>query len=177
MAKVLFRGQLISSDEGSRRPSLTSSVTKGEEKMEKIIIVDNDKAIQMLYAEELHEEGYEVIPCSDGFCLMELISKCRPDIVVMEVCLGKCDGLDLLQEIRNRYHSLPVILCTAFSEYRYDLRSIAADYFVVKSSNVEELNTKIKMAIEGEIHLQAAWQNTEDRWNEPKSMEQIIFNW
>jgi DNA-binding response OmpR family regulator len=152
-------------------------MAEGEKDMNKVIVVDKDKAIQMLYAEELHEEGYEVIPCTDGSYLMELISSCRPDIVVMEARLGKYNGLDLLQDIRNRYHSLPVILCTAFYEYRYDLRSIAADYFVVKSSNVEELKTRIRMALEGEVHFKEAWQNTEDRWFRPKPMEQTIFNW
>ena len=145
--------------------------------MNKVIIMDNDASIRMFYAEELTEEGYEVIASGEGSELMDLISEYRPDIVVMAVRLGKYNGLDLLQDIRYRYHSLPVILCSAFSEYRYDLRSIAADYFVVKSSNVEELKTKIKMAIEGEIHLQAAWQSIANRSSEPKPMEQKIFNW
>ncbi|MCK4788702.1 MAG: hypothetical protein KAV87_33475, partial [Desulfobacteraceae bacterium] len=59
------------------------------------------------------------------------------------------DGLDLLQDIRNTYYDLPVILCTAYYDYKYDLKSIAADYYVVKSSNMKNLKAKIRMAIEG----------------------------
>jgi DNA-binding response OmpR family regulator len=152
-------------------------MTKGGEKVNRVIIVDKDASIRMLYGEELTEEGYEVITSGDGSQLMGLISKYRPDIVVMAIRLGNYNGLDLLQDIRDRYHLLPVILCTAFSEYRYDQRSMAADYFVVKSSNMDELKTRIKMAIEGEIHFQAAWRNTEDRWIKPQPAEQTIFNW
>jgi DNA-binding response OmpR family regulator len=139
--------------------------------------MDEDASIRIFYTEELTEEGYEVIASGDGSELMDLISEYRPDIVVMAVRLGKYNGLNLLQDIRNRHHSLPVIMCSAFSEYRYDPRSIAADYFVVKSSNVKELKTRIKMAIEGEIYLQAAWKTTTHPSAEPKPIEQKIFNW
>jgi DNA-binding NarL/FixJ family response regulator len=44
---------------------------------------------------------------------------------------------------------MPVILCTAYSDFKYDLRAIAADYFVTKRSNLVELKQKIKMALEG----------------------------
>jgi DNA-binding response OmpR family regulator len=63
--------------------------------------------------------------------------------------LGEYDGLDLLQDIRKTYYDLPVILCSAYPVYKYDLKSIAADYYVVKNSTLEELKLKIKMALEG----------------------------
>jgi DNA-binding response OmpR family regulator len=66
----------------------------------------------------------------------------------MEAVLGQYDGLDLLQDIRNAFYRMPVILCTAYSHFRYDLRSIAADHYVVKSSDLTELKVRIKMAME-----------------------------
>jgi DNA-binding NarL/FixJ family response regulator len=47
--------------------------------------------------------------------------------------------LDLLQRIRTRHPHLPVVLCTAYDCFRHDLKSIAADAYVVKSSDVDEL--------------------------------------
>ena len=113
--------------------------------MNKILIVDDEESIQILYADELTEEGYEVTT-SDGSGLMELIEKQSPDLIVMDVKLGKYDGLDLLQDIRNTYYNLPVILCTAYPVFKDELKSIAADYFVVKSSDLRDLKLKIKMA-------------------------------
>ena len=116
--------------------------------MNKILVIDGDEAIRLLYADELTEEGYEVITSGDGSQVMELIEQKRPDLIVMEVVLGQYDGLDLLQDIRNTFYRMPVILCTAYSHFRYDLRSIAADHYVVKSADLTELKVRIKMAME-----------------------------
>ena len=56
--------------------------------------------------------------------------------------------LDLLLDIRDRYYNLPVILCTAYDTFKEDPRSIAADYYVIKSFDLTELKTKIKRAID-----------------------------
>ena len=119
--------------------------------MNTILIVDDDRVIRFLYREELTYEGYNVITTDDCRNLLELIDDKNPDLVVLEVVIGKYNGLDLLQKIRNTYYDLPVILCTAYSNYKNDLRSIAADYYVLKSSDLSELKQKIRMAIEAGI--------------------------
>ena len=116
--------------------------------MKTILIIEDEEAIRILYADELTEEGYETISLGDGSHALELIKEKRPALVLLDIALGECNGLDLLQDIRNRHYDLPVILCTAYPSCKYDLRSIAADYFVVKSSNLQELKLKIKMALE-----------------------------
>lgn len=117
--------------------------------MNRVLVVDDEKAIRILYTDELTEEGYDVIATGDGSRLMELIEQKRPDLVLLDIKLGKEDGLDLLQDIRNTYYDLPVVICTAYSDFKYDLKSIAADYYVEKSSDLRVLKTKIKMAFEG----------------------------
>ena len=116
--------------------------------MNKILIVDDDEIMKILYTDELTEEGYDVITAGDGLGLLGLIEKALPDVVVLDIRLGDSNGLDLLQDIRNTYYELPVILCSAYSAFKYDPKSIAADYFVVKSSDFCELKVKIKMALE-----------------------------
>jgi DNA-binding response OmpR family regulator len=117
--------------------------------MDKILIVDDEAAILMLYDDELTEEGYDVTTCSDGSQTLGLIRKSEPDIVLLDIMLGDDNGLDLLQEIRNTYYDLPVILCSSYPAFKYDMKSIAADYYVVKSPNLAEMKAKIKMALEG----------------------------
>ncbi len=56
-------------------------------------------------------------------------------------------GLDLLQEIRTENQKIPVILSTAYDSYQHDIKSIAADYYVVKSVDLTELKDKVRMAI------------------------------
>ena len=119
--------------------------------MKKILIADNHKAIQFLLSEELSEEGYQVIVTSQGGRVLGLIERNRPDLVIMEVKLGRYDGLDILQDIRNNYYNLPVILYADFQNFKHDPRAIAADYCLVKSSDLEELKLKIARAIESRV--------------------------
>ncbi len=119
--------------------------------MKTILIVDDEEVIRMLYAEELEDDGYKVITASSGHGLIEMIEQEKPDLVVLDIKMAEHDGLDLLRVIRKEFYNIPVILCSAYSSYRGDLKSIAADYYVVKSADLNELKQKIKMALEGHI--------------------------
>jgi CheY-like chemotaxis protein len=121
----------------------------GKEKaMPKVLVVDDEKHIRLLYTEELQEEGYEVAVASDGIGILERIENEQPDVVVLDIKMVSSNGLDVLQEIRNRYYNLPVILCSAYGSYKVDIKSIAADAYVVKSSDLTELKKKIAQVLE-----------------------------
>ena len=119
--------------------------------MKKILIVDDEEVIRMLYAEELEDEGYSVITADSGYGLIELIAREKPHLVVLDIKMAEHHGLDLLQDIRKEFYNIPVILCSAYSSFKGDLKSVAADYYVVKSADLTELKQKIKMALEGSI--------------------------
>jgi CheY-like chemotaxis protein len=119
--------------------------------MQKILIVDDEEVIRMLYGEELEDEGYNVITTGSGQGLVELVKQEKPDLIVLDIKMAEHDGLDLLQDIRKEFYNIPVILCSAYSSYKGDLKSIAADYYVVKSADLSELKQKIKMALEGHV--------------------------
>jgi len=123
--------------------------------MHKILIVDDEDVIRMLYGEELEDEGYNVITTGSGHGLVGLVERERPDLVILDIKMAEHDGLDLLQDIRREFYNIPVILCSAYSSYKGDLKAIAADYYVVKSADLSELKQKIKMALEGHIPLQS----------------------
>ncbi len=116
--------------------------------MSKIMIVDDEEHIRFLYSEELAEAGYEVITADSGYQLLERIEQEKPDLVVLDIKMVDYNGLDLLQDIRNKYYDLPVVLCTAYDTFKEDMKSIAADYYVIKSFDLTELKNKIAMALE-----------------------------
>ncbi|MBN1842835.1 MAG: response regulator [Deltaproteobacteria bacterium] len=123
--------------------------------MKKILIVDDEEVIRILYTEELEEEGYEVVTTGSGHGLIEVIEVEKPDLVVLDIKMAEHDGLDLLQDIRKDFYNIPVVLCSAYSSFKGDLKSIAADYYVVKSADLSELKQKIRMALEGHIPHQS----------------------
>ena len=121
--------------------------------MARILLVDDEEYIRLLYTKELSDEGHEVFTMASGHNLLKRIDSLQPEAIVLDIRLVDYDGLELLQEIRNQYHDLPVILCTAYDTYKEDPKSIAADYYVVKSFDLSELKTAIKRTIETDISL------------------------
>jgi len=116
--------------------------------MNKILIVDEEAAIRMLYQEELTEEGYDV-DTTDGYDrLLEIITEKEPDLVVLDVKRNGSNGLDILQEIRTSFKNLPIILCTAHDALKYDVKIAAASYFMTKSSDLRRLKRMIRSAME-----------------------------
>jgi DNA-binding response OmpR family regulator len=108
-----------------------------------LLIIDDDPVFCSWCAEELGDDGYRTICTSDGADVMEMIRRRDPDLVVLDIRLGEYDGLDLLQEIRNERGNLPVILHSAYETFQHDLRSIAANHYVVKSADLSELKHKV----------------------------------
>lgn len=121
--------------------------------MAKILLVDDEEYIRLLYSQELSEEGHRVTTLASGHNLLRRIDSDQPEVVVLDIRLVDYDGLELLQDIRNRHRDLPVILCTAYDTYKYDQKSIAADYYVIKSFDLSELKLAIRKALEADASI------------------------
>jgi DNA-binding NtrC family response regulator len=113
----------------------------------KILVIDDDSAIRYLYQEELSSEGYEVFTTGDCSNLLNTIKEQEPDVIVLDIMMEGYNGLDLLQDIRNTYWELPVILCTSYPMFKYEPESVSADYFVIKNSDLSSLKIKVEQAI------------------------------
>jgi DNA-binding response OmpR family regulator len=117
----------------------------------RILIVDDEEHIRTLYTLELEDEGHQVLALETGKDLPAQIDRFQPEVVVLDIKMVDVSGLDVLQEVRDKYYDLPVILCSAYGSYKGDLKSIAADYYVVKSSDLSELKERIISALEAKI--------------------------
>lgn len=114
------------------------------EKPRQILIVDDEEGILELYKEELSDEGYVVSTSEDGQDILGKIERFKPDLIILDIKIGGYNGLELLQDIRDKYSHLPVILCSAYSTFKTDIKTLAADSYVVKSSDLTELKSRIK---------------------------------
>ena len=112
--------------------------------MKRILVADDEETIRLLYTEELSEEGYEILSCSEAAAIMDLIEKEHPDLLILDIRLGSVNVLDLLQEIKTKHRDLPVILCSAYDCFKDDIRSLSADAFVIKGSSLADLKKKIR---------------------------------
>ena len=110
----------------------------------KVLVVDDEKNIRLLLTEELSDEGYEVLTAESGSVALAMIQKEKPDLVTLDIKMPGEDGLSILRKIREIEYDLPVIICSAYSVYKSDFSAVAADHYVTKSSDFEELKNKIK---------------------------------
>lgn len=113
----------------------------------KIMVVDDEKNILMLYKSELEEEGYEVITANSGKEALELFESQNPDLVTLDIMMPDIDGIQVLRQIKQKSPNTPVIMLTAY-DYRDDFSIWASDAYVVKSSDLTELKETIKKIIQ-----------------------------
>jgi len=119
--------------------------------MPKILVIDDEKHIRLMYSVELMESGYDVITADGGYKLLKTIEEKKPDVVILDIKMVNYNGLDILQDIRNHFYDLPVILSTAYDSFKKDMKSIAADFYVVKSLDLTELKKKIAIVLEASV--------------------------
>lgn len=112
--------------------------------MAKVLIVDDEPHLRLLYETELRRAGYETMTAGNAAQGLEFVDTMRPDLVVLDIRMAGMDGIEALQRILERNNSIPVVLNTAFSSYRDNYLTWAADAYVTKSSDVTELLSTVK---------------------------------
>jgi len=112
--------------------------------MAKILIVDDEVNVRKLYSEELRGEGYQTVSASTVKEAIESVEKENPDLVILDIKLGEESGLDALMKIARQRKHLPVILNSAYSIYRDNFQTWAADAYIVKSVDLTLLKEKIR---------------------------------
>ncbi|MDO3377587.1 response regulator [Geoalkalibacter halelectricus] len=115
--------------------------------MPKILVVDDEDDLRLLYADELQDEGYEVVTAGSGQEARQCLEREPFDLMILDIQMRGESGLDLLKEMVREREELPVILCTAFSMYKDDFSSWLADAYVVKSSDLSELKEQVRKAL------------------------------
>jgi len=112
--------------------------------MEKVLCVDDDLSLLRLYQDELSEEGYKVILAKDGKEALGKFEKEKPQVVVMDIRMPVMDGIETLTAMMGKDRQIPVILNTAYPQYRENFMTWGAEAYVIKSSDLTELKQKIR---------------------------------
>jgi DNA-binding response OmpR family regulator len=115
---------------------------------EKILLVDDEENLLMLYKQELLDEGYQVITAGDAREGIRKIKSEELDVVIMDIRMPAMDGLEAIGKILGLKKNIPIILNTAYSTYKEDFMSWAADAYVVKSSDLTQLKKTIRVVLD-----------------------------
>jgi DNA-binding response OmpR family regulator len=116
--------------------------------MKAILIVDDEKNLLKLYEKEFAEEGYRVITASSGSEALQKIQQEPFDLVILDIRMPDLNGVETLKKIMEATSKVPVILNSAYTSYRDNFLTWAAEAYVVKSSDLTELKAKAKEVLE-----------------------------
>lgn len=119
-----------------------------------ILIVDDERDIRELVAGVLEDEGYGTRNAGDSDAALEAIAERRPSLVLLDVWLqgSRLDGLELLDEIKRRDASIPVLMISGHGNLDTAVAAIrrgAAD-FIEKPFQAERLLLMVGRATETE---------------------------
>jgi len=76
----------------------------------KIFVVDDDQSIRSSLRDILEDEDFEVEDFASGKAMLKSLGKERPALILLDVWMGKEDGLEILDRIKEEYPALPVLM-------------------------------------------------------------------
>lgn len=112
--------------------------------MKKILLVDDEPSIQIVYREEFEDEGYEVLSALNGEEGLKIFQAEKPDIVILDIHMPGMNGIEVLRQMKKQRSDIPVILSSAFQEFQSDISTWASEEYIVKSGNLDGLKDAVK---------------------------------
>ena len=111
--------------------------------MNKILFVDDEEGIQLLYREELEEDGFEVHSALTGEDALQKLQIVSPDLIILDIKMPGMSGIEVLHQIKEENPKMPVILNTGYQEYK-QVGAWTSDDYIVKSADLDELKAAIR---------------------------------
>jgi DNA-binding response OmpR family regulator len=114
----------------------------------RILLVDDEHAVQTLLTYPLRRDGYEVIAAHDGQEALRRFAEQRFDLVVLDLMLPKLDGVEVCRRMRSR-SQVPIIMLTAKGDEIDKVVGLemGADDYITKPFSMREFRSRVKAAL------------------------------
>lgn len=109
----------------------------------KLLLVDDEESLLLLIRDELENSGYDVDTAESGEKALEILSKKKFAIVVLDIMMPGIDGLEVLKNIRQQGLKSKVVLLTGVNELKIarDSLALGANDFLMKPYDFNTLKT------------------------------------
>lgn len=114
----------------------------------RILVVEDDKAIGNLIKMTLSTQGYEYDIAIDGKSALQKVLSMPPDVIILDLGLPDMDGIEVINKIRG-WSQTPIIIVSARGEEHDKIHALdaGADDYVTKPFSVDELLARIRVAL------------------------------
>ncbi|MCM8762383.1 MAG: response regulator [Candidatus Omnitrophica bacterium] len=112
-------------------------------KNKKILLIEDEENERLLYKEELEKEGFSVTCCENGSKAINFIEKEDFDLVILDSQMPQMDGIETLGKMLTKKRNLPIIIYTAYPQYKDQFLTWAADAYIIKSADLSQLKDKV----------------------------------
>lgn len=114
----------------------------------RILLVDDEPAVQTLLAYPLRKDGYDVVSATDGRQALDRFAEERFDLVVLDLMLPKIDGIEVCRRLRSR-SQVPIIMLTAKDDEIDKVLGLemGADDYITKPFSVREFRSRVRAAL------------------------------
>jgi DNA-binding response OmpR family regulator len=114
----------------------------------RILLVDDELAVQKLLTFPLRKDGYDVVPAATGREALERFRDGEFDLVVLDIMLPQVDGFEVCRQLRAR-SAVPIIMLTAKAE-EFDKvlgLELGADDYITKPFSMREFRSRVKAVL------------------------------
>ena len=128
------------------RPGRPCDVTACYGSAMKLLLVEDDAALHMTLTRALKRLGWSVEVCTDGQRALAAWQGLQPDMVLLDLSLPHCDGLQILSQARSLGMDTPVIILTARGTVGDRILGLnaGADDYLPKPFDLDELEARIR---------------------------------
>lgn len=118
-----------------------------EQQKTKVLIIDDELAIQRLLQTSLEARGYRVFTAATGYTGVVAAADHQPDLIILDLGLPDIDGIHVLKELRE-WSQTPVVVLTVRSDeqQKIDALDLGADDYLTKPFSTGELLARLRVA-------------------------------
>src|ERR1700676_1197809 len=126
-----------------------SDPANGTRPLGRILVVEDDPAVQKALKRLFESEGYAVEIQSNGKSALESFQAAAPAVVILDLRLPKLSGSDVCKEIKAQAPTLPIVVLSATSDVsdKVLLLELGADDYVTKPFSPRELLARVRAAL------------------------------
>ncbi|MBI3177913.1 MAG: response regulator transcription factor, partial [Chloroflexi bacterium] len=114
-----------------------------------ILVVDDESTIREVIRRYLERDGYTVVEAATGRTALEIASREKPDLIVLDLMLPGVDGLALTRQLRERGSQVPIVMLTAKGSTADRIHGLdtGADDYLAKPFSPQELMSRIRAVL------------------------------